>query len=210
MNQSMIKKLTGFRTIKDIQNILKIKRGTAIKYIHLLRKQGLVTTLYKKDRTRIYKITLLPKLNIGNESFYDIINIYSPIKVTSKYNYRVIGRKLTIEEVIIKAIQTKNPKIILASLALFNHVKKWSLLYKLAKRENMARQIGALYELAKRFIKVRKMDKRTSNALMKTKSDKYIINYLKSNDFKDIEKKWNVYLPFNKIDMGGYKEWRLT
>ena len=40
------------------------------------------------------------------------------------------------KEAIIRAIETKHPKVILASLALFNHVKRWQLLLKLAKKYN--------------------------------------------------------------------------
>ena len=45
-----------------------------------------------------------------------------------------------------------------------------------------------------------------SNSLPK-KGDKFkeIIPYFKSKDFKDIENRWKVYLPFNKADLGEYK-----
>ena len=51
------------------------------------------------------------------------------------------------------------------------------------------------------------MDIRTKKALLKGKlKDKYIIKRIKSTDFKDIEKKWNVFIPFNKADLEVYKE----
>ena len=212
MNQSeqRINRIEGFRTIGEIEKILNVKRSTAIKYVHLLRKQGLVRTLYKKDKTRIYRISRLPEIKIGNESFYDIINKYSPIKITNRYEYRIIGRKLSVEEAVIKAIETKNIKVILAALALFNKVNDWRLLHKSAKQHKIKRKVGALYELAKRYMRVRKIDDRILKALLKKdeKEDKYIVDNFKSKDFNDIEKKWNVFIPFNKIDMEEYKEWR--
>ena len=33
----------------------------------------------------------------------------------------------------------------------------------------------------------------------------YLIPSFRSNDFKDIENKWKVYLPFNKVDLVWYK-----
>ncbi|MEK6907421.1 MAG: hypothetical protein AABW45_02740, partial [Nanoarchaeota archaeon] len=74
MNQSIINKIGEVSTIKDIEKKLNVKKATAINYIHLLRKIGLVKTWYKKDKSRLYIIKRLAKPIIGNESFYDIIN----------------------------------------------------------------------------------------------------------------------------------------
>src|SRR3989344_7742842 len=209
MNQSIINKIGKVAEVKDIEKKLNIKRATAINYISLLRKKGLVRTWYKKDKSRIYIIRKVAKPIIGNESFYDIINKYSPMKVAFRANYRVIGEKISIEESIIRAIETKHPKIILASLTIFNHIKNWPLLLELAKAYNIRRKIGALYELARRFIRVRKMPKKTLNSLLNAKNEpNSIVDNFKSKDFKDIEKKWKVYLPFNKVDMLEYEQWR--
>ena len=208
MNQSIINKIGEVSTIKDIEKKLNVKKATAINYIHLLRKIGLVKTWYKKDKSRLYIIKRLAKPIIGNESFYDIINKYSPMKVAFRSNYRIIGRKIGVEEAIIRAIETKHPKVILASLALFNHVKNWSLLLNLAKKYNVRRKVGALYELTKTFMKVRRIDKRTLKALLKTMNEpKFIVDNFKTKDFKDIERKWNIYLPFNKADIMEYEQW---
>ena len=40
----------------------------------------------------------------------------------------------------------------------------------------------------------------------KTKSLKYIIKPLSSNDFKDIEQKWKVYIPLNLADLEEYRK----
>lgn len=209
MNQSIIDKLGNFNRVEDIQNKLKIKRATAIKYIHLLRKEGLVETEYGRGRKRFYRIVKFKKPVVGNDSFYYLINRYSPMKIVIRHDYRIFGRKATIEEAIVKSIGEKNIKIILASLALFNHVKNWPLLLELAKKHNVRRKVGALYELTRMFMRVRKIDKRTLNSLLRAKNEpKFIVENLKSGDFKEIEKKWKVYLPFNKIDMMEYEQWR--
>lgn len=209
MNQSMINRLGDFNRIEDVQKKLNIKRSTAIKYIHLLRKRGLVKTEYGRNRKRFYRIIKVRKPVVGNESFYYLINKYSPMKIVIRHDYRIFGRKATVEEAIVKSIEEKNLKVILASLALFNHIKKWPLLLRLAKQYNVGRKVGALYELTKTFMKVRRIDKRTLKALLKTKNEpKFIVDNFKSKDFKDLEKKWKVYLPFNKVDMLEYEQWR--
>ena len=111
MNQSKIDKLEGFNRLEDIQNKLNIKRSTAIKYIHLLRKRGLVKTEYIRNKKRLYRIIKIKKPVVGNESFYYLINRYSPMKIVIRYDYRIFGRKATIEEAIVKSIEEKNLKI---------------------------------------------------------------------------------------------------
>ena len=208
MNQSIINKIGEISTIKDIEKKLNIKRVTAINYVHLLRKNGLIKTWYKRDKSRLYIIKKLAKPIIGNESFYDIINKYSPMKLAFRSNYRVIGRKIGVEEAIIRAIETKHPKVILASLALFNHLNDWPLLLKLSKKYNVRRKVGALYELTKTFMRIRRIDKRTLKALLKAKNEpKFIVDNFKTKDFKDIEKKWNIFLPFNTVDILEYEQW---
>ena len=65
MNQSKISEIQEISTIEDIKNKLGVKRATAIKYIHLLRKKGLVRTIYGKGK-RFYRITKVKK-NTKNE-----------------------------------------------------------------------------------------------------------------------------------------------
>jgi len=130
------------------------------------------------------------------------------MKLATEINYRIIGRKMGVEESIIRAIETKHPKIILASLALFNHVKNWHLLLKLAKDYKIRRKVGALYELTRKFMRVKRIDKRVLNSLLKARNEpKFIVENFKTKDFKDIEKKWGVFLPFNKVDMLEYEQW---
>ena len=118
-----------------------------------------------------------------------------------------MNKKLTTEEALIRAVKTNDIRIIIASLELFNHIKNWSLLSKLAEQEGLGRKIGALYDAARTIIKVRRMDRRIRNKLLKSKvKNRFIISQIKSKDMGEIEKIWNVYLPFNKADLMRYKE----
>ena len=95
---------------------------------------------------------------------------------------------------------------ILASLALFKKINNWVELYHLAKENHIERQVGALYDLARKIMKVRRMsDKFRNNALPKEEYKfKYIIPELTSKDFMEIEKIWKIHLPFNKKDLEEY------
>ena len=184
-----------------------ISRRTAINLIWILRKKGLVETGYGKRKIRLYRIRAIKKPDIGFKGLYDIINENSKVKVFAKEQHRIHGHKLTIEEAIIRAIEEEDFRTILAALGLFNKIKDWSRLLKFAKKEKLTRKVGALYDVARTAIKVKRIDKRIRKALLKgTVGDKYIVKKIRSADFKDIEKEWNVFIPFNKADLGVYKE----
>ena len=92
-------------------------------------------------------------------------------------------------------------------MGLFSKVRDWKKLNYYAHKEGLGRNIGALYDVARKVIKVRKIDKRVKNSLLKSKvKSKFIIPLIKSKDLKDIEDEWNVYIPFNKSDLEVYKE----
>lgn len=205
--QELAKKLEGIHTVQTISKILNISKRTAINYIWKLRKKGLVETIYGKRKIRMYKIKAIRKLERGYPGLYDMINENSKVKIVPRYSTRIYTHKLTIEEAIVKAVKTKEFRIILASLGLFNKIKNWHLLNEFAKKEEIGRKLGALYDTARKVIKLKRMDNRTKKSLLRSKvNDKSIINGLKTKDFKDIEEIWNVYIPFNKSDLEVYKE----
>ena len=92
-------------------------------------------------------------------------------------------------------------------MALFGKIINWVELYNIAKKNNIERQVGALYDLARQIMKVRKMSpKFRSSTLPKEKYKfEYVVPKLKSRDFTGIEKIWKIYLPFNKKDLEEYK-----
>lgn len=204
--KDLLRKLEGVQTIKSVMSILEVDKERAVYHIHRLRNNGYVKTKKMSDNTRVYNISIENKL--GGISYYDIINQHSPVKVSTPEIYKVYGKKSVIEEALIFAIKTKNLRVILASLALFKKIEDWSILYQLAKKNCVERQVGALYDLSRLAIKkVRKMPKRfRTNALPEKKCQfEYAINGLKSKDFKDIENTWKMHLPFNKEDLEDYR-----
>ncbi|MBW2966545.1 hypothetical protein KY342_05565 [Candidatus Woesearchaeota archaeon] len=205
--EKLAKRIEGLQTVSSICKLLKIDKRTAINYISMLRKKGFLETMYGKRRIRMYKISPAIKKKVGYPGLYEIINKHSKVKIIGRYEHKVYAHKLTVEEAIIRAIKTKGFRVILAALGLFNKIENWQLINKLSKKENIGRKIGALYDIARKSFRVKRMDERTRKSLLKSKVDgKYIIDRIKSKDFKNIEKIWKVYIPFNKADLEVYKE----
>jgi len=201
----LIKELAGIQTIPSVMDILKVDKKKAIYYLHRLRKEGYVKTRRQSNNRRVYNISLDNKL--GGKSYYEIINQHSPVKISTPVIYRIYGKEPSLEETLVYAIKTKSLRTILASLALFKKMSDWVELYHLAKENHIERQVGALYDLARQIMKVRKISpKFRSSALPKGKYKfEYVVPGLKSKDFMGIEKIWKIYLPFNKKDLEEYR-----
>ena len=203
--RKLLQKLAGIQTIGSVMDILKVNKKMAIYYVHSLRKDGYVKTRRQSNNRRVYNISLNNKL--GGKSYYEIINQHSPIKISTPVIYRIYGKEPSLEETLIYAIKAKSLRTILASLALFKKISNWVELYNLAKENHIGRQVGALYDLARQIMKVRKMSRKFRNTTLPKKEYKfeYLISELKSKDFTEIEKVWKIYLPFNKKDLEEYK-----
>lgn len=203
--RELLQKLAGIQTIESVMDILKVDKRMAIYYLYVLRKEGYVKTRRQSNNRRVYNISLDNKL--GGKSYYDIINRYSPIKISTPVIHKIYGKEPSLEETLIYAIKTKSLRTILASLALFKKINNWVELYHLSKENHIERQVGALYDLARSIIKVRKMTtKFRSSALSKEKYKfEYVIPELKSRDFTKIERVWKIHLPFNKKDLEEYR-----
>lgn len=198
-------KIEGVHTVESVMTLLDIDRIKAVKLLSLLRKKGYIKTKRLSNNKRVYDISIKNKL--GGISYIDVLNKNSPIKIRDNESYTIYGKEISLEEALIFAIKKKSFRQILASLALFKKINNWPLLYKLSKTENLERQIGALYDLSRKIMKTRKMSQRFKNLVLPKKNAEYlyIIKGLNSRDFKDIEKKWKIYIPFNIIDLEDYK-----
>ena len=201
----LLQKLAGIQTIESVMDILKVNKRMAIYYVYSLRRDGYVKTRRQSNNRRVYNISLDNKL--GGKSYYDIINVYSPIKISTPIIHKIYGKEPSLEETLIYAIKTKSLRTILASLALFKKISNWVELYGLAKENHIERQVGALYDLARQIMKVRRMANKFRGSALPKEGYKfeYIIPELKSRDFTEIEKMWKIYLPFNKKDLEEYK-----
>ena len=204
---NIAKRLEGLQTVDSIAATLGIGRRSAINYLWMLRKKGFIETAYGKRKIRMYKISPLKKNKLGYPGLYEFLNQNSKIKIYPPYEERIYDHKPTVEEMVVKAVKTGNLRIILSSLSLFNKIDNWKRLSQIARKENVGRKIGALYDTARTIIRVKRMDKKTRKALIKSKIDnKFIVKNARTSDLKEIEDEWKVHLPFNKADLEAYKE----
>ena len=203
--EKLLQELAGIQTIQSVMDILKVDKKKAIYYLHRLRKKGYIKTKRQSNNRRVYNISLENKL--GGKSYYEIINQYSPIKIATPIIYKIYGKEPSLEETLIYAIKTKSFRTVLASLALFKRIDNWTELYNLAKENHIERQVGALYDLARKIMRVRRMVKKFRNNSLPKEGFKfgYVIPELKSKDFKEIEATWKIYLPFNMEDLEEYR-----
>ena len=201
--------IEGTWSIDSVQRKLNIDKAKAIYLLHRLRKLGYIRTHYLPNKKRIYSISPLNKQN--GTSYLESFNQNMPnpaLKIRDDEDYFVHGRKIKAEEQLIYALKKDSVRFTISSLFLFRKIEDWSYLYRLAKKENMTRQISALYEVARIFIKkVRRMPLRFRRLTTPKKEDKYIfiVKRFNSDDFKDIEKKWKVYIPLNRADLWEYR-----
>ena len=201
--ETLLGKLKGIQTIESVKDSLNIRRNKAVYCIYRLRKQGYVKTKRTSGGKRVYSISFENRMK--GTSYYEIINENSPVKITTPAIYKIYGKKPTLEETLVFAVKTGSLRVMLASLALFKKISNWSRLYQLAKQNHIERQIGVLYDLARKIMKTRRMtEKFRSSALFKKNHFSYLIPGLKSKDFKEIENMWKIYLPFNKKDLEAY------
>ncbi len=206
--EKLAESLQGFYTLETLADRLKIDKSKAIYVIHRLRKLGFVKTSYGAGKKRLYNVSLRNKQ--GGVSYTTKINEASPsasYAIVSSNPYYVHDRVPSYEETLIYAIKQRDVRYLIASLVLFRKISDWSLLYALAKKENLAREVVALYETARRIVKkVKRMPKRFLNLAQKKKTSQfhYIVDHLSSDDFKDIEKKWKIYIPLNRADLEEY------
>jgi hypothetical protein len=203
--KEILKRLDGVQTIESVMSILGSNKTRAVYAIHRLRKEGYVKTLMAPDRRRVYYISFENKL--GGTSYYQIINSHSPVKLSEPETYKIYGREVSLEETLIFAVKSRKLRLVLASLALFRDINNWSLLYKLAKANRVERKVGALYDLSKKIMRVRRMNRRIRGLMLPKDNDMWVdvIEGFGSSDFMDVENLWKVRIPFNRSDLEDYK-----
>ncbi len=190
-------KLEGLQTLETVSEKLGIKKQSALNLLSKLKKEGYVVTEGGGKQPRFYHI-YMRKIRPRSPGMFDIINKYSPkMKLSPWYDHQVHGRYGP-EEALVDAVQTESFRVILASMRLFNHIKDWPRLYRLAKKEDCWQKIGALYDVARMFIRVRKMPRNYG-------PEKYFgwrkMTQLMKKNFPEISHKWKIYIPFNQNDM---------
>ncbi len=134
-----------------------LQKQSALNLLSKLKSKGLVTTSGGGKQKRIYTITNKPQEKTNG--FYEIVNKYSPEKLSPQFKHKIIGR-YTIEHAIIDGIRIGDSRTLKATTYLFNHIKNWKRLFDLAKEKKCTKEIYELYHKAKQTIKCRTMPKK--------------------------------------------------
>ena len=100
----------------------------------------------------------------------------------------------------------------LAERTISEHLKDITRFEQWAKENNLTRQVGALYDVAKTIMRTRKMPKRFLNHSLPPKNSgfEYIITGSKTKTYYNIENKWKVRIPMNRGDIEDYLTWTLN
>lgn len=187
--------IEGLWTAELLAEELGYTRQSTINFLSKLKKQGHVTATGNKKR--LYKITARKQLP-RKPGMYDILNKYNPnFQIMPPFDHQA-HYDYQVENALVDAVKTKNFRVLLATLKLFNNVKNWKKLYSLAKENDVWQEIGALYDVAKLFFRVRKMpEKYRKNTFRKWK----LLTTIKKDYFPKIANQWKIYIPFNELSV---------
>ena len=147
-------------TIETYAQKYNLSKQAALNKLTKLKQQGYVTVSGGGPQKRIYSLYKKPQEKTNG--FYNLINKYSPEKLTPQFEHYVKG-KYSIEHAIIDAIQIGDVRTLEAAQHLFRHVTNWKRLFTLAKKKNCEKQVKELYVKARQNTKVKKIPQRYEN-----------------------------------------------
>ena len=203
---TLLRKIAGKHTIETLMDRTGLSRASTLNLLSKLRKKKYLQTEGGGKQKRIYTIST-KTIQKGN-GLFTILNKYAKIKIVPSFVHIAHG-PYTEENALIDAIEQHDFRIMQAAVYLFAHIKNWKKFHALAKKKNVKPIVGALYDLARTIIKVRKMPEYTRQSLLKArpreKIELIIHTKTDSDEIKNIEKVWNVSLPFSKKDVEGMK-----
>lgn len=198
--EDYLEKLEGLNTLEAVAEKLGVKKTTALNILCRLKKAGYVKVMGVRGHPRDYKVTLT-KQSLRSPGIYDILNKYNPdFQIVPNPDHQV-HTTYTVEDAIVDAVKSKNFRKVLATLRLFNHVTNWKKLYQQAKQNNVWQQVGALYDTARAYMRVRSMPKRYRKGKFPEK-----VHIIRDYDTKEDKLQrasqfWNVGIPFRKGDL---------
>lgn len=198
-DENVLRKLEGLHTAETAARTLGLTRQSTINLLSRLKKEGFVTTSGGGKIKRLYKVST-KKQRSRDDGMFDVINKYSPMKLSPWYDHQVHGHYGP-EEALVGAIQTGSFRAILASMRLFNHITDWHKLYRLAMEKNCWQKVGAVHDVAMRVIRVKRIPNRYK-VPFNAKKQFLIRNYpTREPAFFPVEAKWKVAIPFRKGDL---------
>jgi predicted transcriptional regulator len=194
----LAQKHAGLYTLTELAARLGIQEKSARNVITKLKKAGYASAKGRKH-WREYLITphkIIPRA----KGMYDYLNKYNPhFQLLGSPDHQVHG-PYTVEDAIIDAIRSGSFRATLATLKLFNHVNDWKKLHHGAKMHGIWQHVGALYDTARLYMRVRRMPTRYRKGKFTKKSYLFSGRETKEDKLKPISKKWNVEIPLHRSD----------
>lgn len=197
------KLLIGTHSAESAAKTLQVSKSYALVILSRLKKQGYIKA---SGSPRRYTITTT-KQRKRHPGVYDVLNKYNPIhvQVQSSTDHQV-HTEYTVEDAIVEAHKRQSIRLLRATLRAYNGVTDWKKLYDLAKKQNVWPQVAAMYDLARKYVRVRKMPQRYQNTAKKRQTTQIkertkVTKWSGGHAFPEIESKWGVTLPFNENDL---------
>lgn len=160
--------------LSQIQEQRKIKKQSAINYIHRLKKKGLVRTKGGRNQIRFYYIDEIPQAK--ENGLYANLNKNTPIKLHPNFIHTVIGNPYSTEQAITDCLSTNDSRHHAAAYFLINKIKDWKRLKDKVKYAKVASALIQLYDLSRKTRKTIRMPKIIRNALENSDESKIKIN----------------------------------
>lgn len=141
-------RLEGWRSVDDIQKILKVKKSTAYLYAHELDKKGFVIQKIKKPRGTLYLVSPIPSKH-KHFGIYEKSELVAPELEVSKKPARAEQKICFFLK---QYREQKNIRYYNEAKRIFRNAKDWKLLYRYAKAYSVKREITQLYDDARKTI----------------------------------------------------------
>ena len=147
----------GKYTLETFAKENNLSKQSAINKLSKLKQLGYAEVSGGGKQKRIY--TIYKVIKKKTNGFYDMVNRFSPEKLQPNFEHFVHG-KYRVENAIIDGLHIGDVRTLEATMHLFNHITNWKLLFGMARKDKLQKEVLKLYQKARETTKCRKMPKR--------------------------------------------------
>jgi len=147
--EKLVNKLTGWNTIDDIMNKLKIRRSTAYRYVSILNKKRFIVQKIKRPRGTMYQISKTPALSKHLGMYEKTELMVSELE----FSKEEIAPEQKIAFFLSKYENEKNRRYYEQALKLVRKIKNWKRLYRYLKSYNVVKSFGGIYIKSRKTMK---------------------------------------------------------
>lgn len=192
-------KMAGRHTLESAAALLGVKPASARNVLTRLKRAGYLRAHGPKGFRR-YDITPYKQLP-RSPGIYDVLNKYNPDFQLVEWPDHQVHSKYEVEDAIVDAVKSGDFRKTLATLRLFNHVTDWKRLFRIASNADVWQKVGALYDAARVYMRVRKMPLRYRHKKFSSKAYLFSGRDTKEDKLKPVAARWNVEIPLTDADV---------